>query len=38
MKDPEIRMFGRRLTPEEIQAMTPAQKKAINAFQDKYLK
>ena len=38
MQDPEIRLFGRRLTPEEIQAMTPSQKSTLNKFQDSFLK
>jgi hypothetical protein len=38
MQNPEIRMFGRRLTSEEIQAMSPAQKNTINKAQDSYLK
>ena len=38
MKNPEIKTYGRKLTPEEIQAMSPAQKSTLNKFQDEYLK
>jgi Complex1_LYR-like len=37
MKNPEIRMFGRRLTHEELQAMSKSQKETLNTFQDQYL-
>ena len=37
MQNPEIRLYGRRLTPEEIQAMSTTQKKTLNEFQEKFL-
>lgn len=38
MKNPEIMTYGRKLSPDELKAMSPSQKKAIGAFQDQYLK
>ncbi|OMJ89887.1 hypothetical protein SteCoe_7875 [Stentor coeruleus] len=36
LKNPEIKLYGRRLTPEELAALSPAQKETLNSFKDKY--